>query len=162
MKTFLVSFLMLILSASIFPQVSSEFTKQNFVESNGLFKVDLTFTADSLGNLVSKPFSVPKYDLSYTAEANPILFRYKTVSTFGLPKVTIFLQGIYTTSTDTASLDTIRYEVAAQTEVDSLGVLTMNAKYAPSYQIYIRNNGAGDINSGRLQLLFPIKQRNFR
>lgn len=159
MKRFLSSFLFVLLVFPMFAQTNTV-TKFNAKESDGLYKVDVTFTTDSVGTLVTEPFTVPKYDLTYSADL-PIIFRFKTVSTYGTPKVSMFLQGIYTTATDTASLDTIRYEVAAQVETDSIGVLTMNGKYAPAYKLYIRNIG-GDINAGRLQLLFPIKPRYYR
>lgn len=161
MKTFLVSFLVLILlSIPILPQTNTV-TKFNAKETDGLYKVEVEFTADSTGSFATKTFQVPKYDLSYTAEANPILFRMKLVSTYGTPRASVFLQGVYYTETDTASLDTLRYQVVAQTETDTLGILTMNAKYAPSYKLFFRNIG-GDINSGKVLLYFPIKQRQFR
>lgn len=163
MKNFLALFLvLLIVTMPVLPQsASNTVTKFNAKETDGLYKVEVEFTADSVGSFVTKTFQVPKYDLVYTAESNPIIFRTKTVSTYGTPAITIFLQGVYYTETDTASLDTIRYQVGNQGEVDTMGVLTMNSRYAPGYKIFFRNAG-GDVNSGKLLLYFPVKQKYFR
>ena len=160
MKNFLVLFLVLVLTASVFPQVSSAVTKFNAKESDGLFKVGVTFTADSNDTaFYTVPFSVPKFNVSYTATL-PITFWFKLVGTYGTPSTTLILQGVYNGS-NYVNLDTLRNQAVAQIETDSTGVLTMNAKFAPAYRLLIKTKTA-DVNTGNLELLFPILPRYFR
>ena len=115
----------------------------------------ITFTADSLLSQATPAFTVSEY--AGVDEAKyPIAFRLKTISTYGVPNRTIFLQGLFATTSDTVSIDTVCNSVANQTENDTLGVLTCNNLRAPlGYKVFIKDITA-DINSGTLELTFPI------
>lgn len=156
MKNFLLSALILVsLTLSSFAQVSSSVTRFKEGFADGCYKLELTYKADSTGTLVSESFAPPHYDLSYNS--TPITYRMKNVATYGIPKVSVYLQGVFQSSTDTLSLDTLITAKTNQGEDDTTGELTLNRKFAPTYQIYIKNVG-GDITAGNLTLIFPIKK----
>lgn len=158
MKTFLVSILMLFLTISILPQVSSKVTLFNAKESDGLYKVEVALTSDSVdAAFYTVPFTVPKYTVVYNT--TPILFHFKLVGNSGVPNNKIILQGIYGSAY--VNLDTLRIQAVNQTESDSTGVLTMNTKFAPAYRLLIQNKTA-DITTGNINLYFPILPRYFR
>lgn len=158
MKAFLVSFLMLVLTASIFPQTNAV-TKFNAKESDGLFKVETTFTADSNATaFYTSPFSVPKFDLVYST--TPVLFHIKQTGTYGKPNCLYVLQGYFGSSW--INIDTLRASSANQTESDTLGTMNLNSKFAPAYRVQITNAAASDINAGVMELYFPIKPRYYR
>jgi hypothetical protein len=126
-------------------------------DNGSSFVVNVTFTLDSLAGMATPTFKVPD-GAAYDFSSYPVTFKRKCVSTYGTnPAYSIFLQGVYATDTDTMSLDTVSLGVVAQSETDSLGLLTLNQWSAPAYKIYLRCLNA-DINSGLLTLVFPKKE----
>ncbi len=115
----------------------------------------ITFTADSLLSQATPAFTVNEY--AGVDEAKyPVSFRLKAVSTYGTPNRSIYLQGLFSTTSDTVSIDTVSQSATNQTEGDTLGTLTSNNLRAPlGYKVFIRDITA-DINSGTLELTFPI------
>lgn len=148
--------LVLLLVGYSFAQVSNAQTSFNAkYDGNGNYVVKIGFTADSTATgFVTSPFVLPQFDLDYTVV--PATFVLKTVSTYGVPKCDVFLQGMFATGSDTLSLDTLRLGATNQTEADTIGALTLNQERAPSYKVFIRDATA-DVNAGTITLIFPVK-----
>lgn len=159
-KLLLMGMLMVMLAIPSFGQsATSVVSRFNTAESGGIYKVEATFTSDSLAaSLYTTPFSVLKYDVVYTT--TPVLFHIKQVGTSGKPNCLYTLQGFFNSTW--IDIDTLRASSAVQSETDTIGTMTLNGKFAPSYRVQIKNAAASDINSGVLGLYFPIKQRNYR
>lgn len=143
--------LALFLSGISFAQTNA-FSVQNMYETNSAYVVDLAFTLDSLAGMVSKSFELPNYVFDFTNQ--PIAFKKKLVSTYGSPKYEIYFQGVYGSETDTLSIDTVSVGAVAETESDSVGILTLNQWRAPKYKVFLRCLNA-DINSGKIVFTFP-------
>ncbi len=117
--------------------------------------IDISFSADSTLSQATATFTVPEYQ-GVDPVTNPIGFRLKAVGTYGTPNRFITLQGLFSSSTDTVSIDTVSQAAVNQTEGDTLGVLTLNqVKPIYGYKVFIRDITA-DINTGHLELVFPI------
>lgn len=145
-------FLLVLFLAGISLAQTNSFSKQNVYETNSSFVVDLEFTLDSLAGMATKTFELPAYVFDFTNQ--PISFKKKLVSTYGSPKYEVFFQGVYGSETDTVSIDTVSAGAVAETESDSIGVLTLNTWRAPKYKVFVRCLNA-DINSGKLVFTFP-------
>lgn len=123
-------------------------------DNGSSFVVDVTFTLDSTAGMATNSFKLPEAVYDFKAEGIPVTFFKKTVSTYGTPYMSAYLQGVYQSQTDTVSLDTLSN--LGMTESDTLGQLTLNSWRAPSYKLYLRNLNC-DINSGKIVLVFPKK-----
>jgi hypothetical protein len=157
MKKFIA--LILLLAVTVFPQTNtnSKTVKQVFDADNNLVavNVNITFTADSLLAQATEDFTIPEY-LGVNPTNYPVAFRLKAVGTYGTPAEDIYLQGLYTSGTDTVAIDTIRATAVNQTEGDTLSTLNLNGAKPPlGYKVFIRARTA-DIHSGTLTLTFPI------
>jgi hypothetical protein len=123
--------------------------------------IEWEFTLDSLAGLVSPTFTMADYD-GVDFNTYPITFKRKTVSTYGTPKLDIFLQGLYQSNSDSTSLDTIAFQQTGET--DSTGNLKLHGSNgitptrAVSYRFYARCLNA-DINSGKITAVIPRKER---
>lgn len=157
MKKIFASFIVvLLLSVSAIAQTNTitSFYSKPLHNNNGHY-VNISFTADSLGEFMSDIIELGEMNNTDWMNGIPITFRYKGVGTYGVPATSVHLLGCFTTALDTIVLDSIRSQVSNQTEGDTIGVLTLNYKKAPSgYRVFIRNRTA-DIHSGTLQLFFP-------
>lgn len=143
-----------LLAAISFAQSASNAVSKPIIADLGhSVAVSVTFTLDSLAGVASADFVLPNglynFDASY---GQPVTFWKKAVSTHGLPKLDVFLQGVRAGGTDTLALDTIC--TSSNGEVDTTGILTLNQKRAGKYKLYFRTV-AGDVNSGYITLIFP-------
>lgn len=147
--------IVVLLAAFTFGQSASNAISSFKTYDNGAaFVVECSYTLDSLAGMASEVFKLPAggYNFSSTAGV-PITFKKKNVSTYGTnPYMSIYLQGVWSTSTDTMSIDTVCNQ--GQLETDTLGILTTNGWTPPAYKLYFRNL-VGDINTGKITLIFP-------
>lgn len=135
-------------------------------EESGSVVFECTFTLDSLAGMASKVFTLPNnaiYNFDTTGSGSgtapsivypllrykPIQFERYAVSTYGTPKLDIFLQKV---SRDTVAIDTVCFQNTSET--DSTGKLYGNGNQATKYRVFFRCLNA-DINSGYLKLVFP-------
>jgi hypothetical protein len=173
MKKILASLFVLLLSVSIFAQGAT--TAQTttvervygVVAGNNVLtavKVHVAIALDSANtnSITSDAIKIPEY-LGVNPVNYPVQFRWKGVGTHGVPNTFITVQALldpYSGSTlDTASVDTIRQHAVAQTEGDTVGVLTFESggllASEDGFKVYFRNITA-DVHAGRLTLIFPI------
>lgn len=127
---------------------------------------ECTFTLDSLAGLASQVFTLPNdaiYNFDTTGSASstapsivypllqfkPVYFEKYAVSTYGTPKLDIFLQKV---ARDTATIDTVAFQNTGET--DSTGNMYLNGKQPTKFRVFFRCLNA-DINSGYLKIVFP-------
>jgi len=119
--------------------------------------VEWTFTVDSAdGYVASKVFNID--DGTYDFQSYPITIYKKTVSTYGTPIVSVYLQqanydGTYFT------LDTLQASSIAETDTMSVSQLrtVTSANLQPAFgmcRLYVECSNA-DINAGRVTVIFP-------
>ena len=148
-----------IFSSLIYSQTNTN-VRFNSGDEGGTYKVEWEFKLDSLAGLLSPEFTFPKYD-GTDLKTYPITFKRNTVSTYGTPKLDIFLLGAFQTRTDTTALDTVAFQQTGET--DSVGILTLSGSNgliptrAGSYRFLARSLNA-DINSGKITLIIPRKE----
>lgn len=161
MKKFLA--LIILLAVTTFGQTNatSLFTARDVGSG---YAVEWNFTTDSIAGLVSPVFKLPLGG-GYDFDTENITFFFDFTSTYITnPAVYATIQGIYdvptnlssapTVTADTVSLDSMKTGTGSSTEGDSTGVMTLNGKRAPYYQMLVRST-AGDINVGKIVLFIP-------
>lgn len=123
-------------------------TNNPVYEESGNAVFECTFTLDSLAGVASKVFTLPNTG-TYNFASQNAYFVKKAVSTYGTPKLDIYVQRV---ANDTASVDSVCHQSTGET--DTTGVLTFNAKVPTKFKVFIRCLNA-DINSGYLKITFP-------
>lgn len=123
-------------------------------------QVEWKFTSlDSAAAGVSPVFELKSGTYDFTQQG--VVFLKKMVSTYGVPIQDVYLQFVGTSTTDTATIDTLCSQSIGET--DSLGVSVFSYTtagrnvQAGKWKIFIRSLNA-DINSGRITVFFPKRR----
>ena len=154
--------LIILFTFSLYPQsaVTANTTTKSYIFSqNDLLQAvtyHIAFTQDSLLDQASPVLMDINECINTDFNTYPITYRIKEVSTYGTPRSDIYLQGLFSSVTDTITIDTLRATAVNQTQKDTIGTLNCNG-YRPAwgYKIYIRVRTA-DVNSGVIDITFPV------
>ena len=167
MKKLFALFAVLFLCIAVNAQVTNAVTSFNAGDVGGKYVVNAKFNLDSMGaqGVRTPLFSLVEYDGTDFNNTKPMTFKWHTnAATYGdsATYFQAFLCGTYATTADTVVLDTITNHVSLKLNAlaDSSGILTLNAKSAVNYYIFLKPLGAAghDITNGTISIVATRKR----